>query len=117
MHRAAALAALLLALVLPAGVEAHSGLTRSKPAAGSTVSPAPREVVLTFTETLEPAFSSVEVRDAKGAAVESGKASVERTQMRVALKALAPGLYKVIWRVLSVDTHRSQGTFTFRVAP
>ena len=31
------------------------------------------------------------------------------TQLRVPLKALPPGTYKVIWRVLSVDTHRTQG--------
>ncbi|MSP32816.1 MAG: hypothetical protein EXR03_08360 [Pseudolabrys sp.] len=32
-------------------------------------------------------------------------------------QAAAAGTYKVIWRVLSVDTHRSQGNFTFRVGP
>jgi methionine-rich copper-binding protein CopC len=35
--------------------------------------------------------------------------------LHVALKPLSPGTYKVIWRVLSVDTHRTQGDFTFRV--
>ena len=39
------------------------------------------------------------------------------TELRVPLKALPPGTYKVIWRVLSVDTHRTQGSFTFRVGP
>ena len=39
------------------------------------------------------------------------------TQLRVSLKALPPGSYKVIWRVLSVDTHRTEGNFTFRVGP
>jgi methionine-rich copper-binding protein CopC len=60
------------------------------------------------------------VRDEKGASVQSGKATVDKrnhTQLRVPLKPLPPGTYKVIWRVLSVDTHRSQGNFTFRVGP
>jgi methionine-rich copper-binding protein CopC len=26
-----------------------------------------------------------------------------------------PGTYKVNWRVLSVDTHRTEGNFTFRI--
>ena len=55
-----------------------------------------------------------------GAVVSSGKAQVDpkqRTQLRVPLKPLAPGTYKVIWRVLSVDTHRTQGDFTFKVGP
>jgi methionine-rich copper-binding protein CopC len=75
-------------------------------------------VVLSFTEELEPAFSTIEVRNESGAVVSSGKAQVDakrRTQMRVPLKSLPPGTYKVIWRVLSVDTHRTQGDFTFRV--
>jgi methionine-rich copper-binding protein CopC len=38
-------------------------------------------------------------------------------QLRVPLKDLAPGTYTVIWRVLSVDTHRSKGEFSFRVGP
>jgi methionine-rich copper-binding protein CopC len=37
--------------------------------------------------------------------------------MRVPLKHLAPGTYKVFWKVLSVDTHRSQGSFSFSVGP
>ncbi len=120
MLRLVVLAFIALVLALPGSARAHSGLARSSPAAGSTVSPSPKEVVLSFTEKLEPNFSTIEVRDAKGAPMHAGKSSVDaalHTQMRVALKALAPGTYKVIWRVLSVDTHRSQGTFTFRVGP
>ena len=37
--------------------------------------------------------------------------------LRVPLKPLDPGSYKVIWRVLSVDTHRSNGEFSFKVGP
>ena len=37
------------------------------------------------------------------------------TELRVPLKALPPGTYQVTWRVLSVDTHRTQGNFTFHV--
>ena len=96
---------------------AHAHLDHAAPKVGSTVAQAPKEVVLWFTNQLEPAFSSIDVRDEKGAAVTSGKAVLggDRTQLRVPLKALPAGTYKVIWRVLSVDTHRTQGDFTFRV--
>jgi copper resistance protein C len=118
MRHLLAIALLILAAVaVPGEARAHSGLARSTPAAGSAVK-APTEVVLTFTEKLEPAFSSIEVRDAQGAAMHDGKASAvpaQPTQIRVALKPLTPGTYTVIWRILSVDTHRSQGSFTFRV--
>jgi methionine-rich copper-binding protein CopC len=99
---------------------AHAHLDRSNPPVGSTVTPSPKEIVLTFTDELEPAFSSADVRSETGAAMQSGKASVDsanRTQLRVPLKALPPGTYKVNWRVMSVDTHRTEGNFSFRVRP
>jgi hypothetical protein len=108
------------ALLAPAGALAHAHLDRSAPAAGKTLTEAPKEVVLWFTEALEPKFSTIEVRDAKGAAMQAGPAAGvpgNTAQLRVPLKPLRPGTYTVKWRVLSVDTHRSQGAFTFRVGP
>jgi copper resistance protein C len=99
---------------------AHAHLDHASPAVGSTVTQSPKEIMLWFTNELEPAFSSIEVRNDKGESVQTGKASVDRanrTQLRVPLKSLRPGNYKVIWRVLSVDTHRTEGNFTFRVGP
>ncbi|MGH6741091.1 MAG: copper homeostasis periplasmic binding protein CopC [Bradyrhizobium sp.] len=118
LHRIGCLIAILAAILLPAtSVHAHARLDHASPAVGS-VGPAPKSVTLWFTESLEPAFSTIEVQNAQGVTVQSGKASVDpanRTQLHVSLKALAPGTYKVIWRVLSVDTHRTQGDFTFSV--
>ncbi|MDI1346182.1 MAG: copper resistance protein CopC, partial [Pseudolabrys sp.] len=90
------------------------------PAAGSVQGQAPKEVTIWFTEALEPKFSTIEVRDSKGVAMQAGPATLapgNTAQLRVPLKDLSAGTYKVIWRVLSVDTHRSQGEFTFRVGP
>ena len=114
------LIAAALALALPSAALAHAMLDHAMPPVGSAQTAAPREVVLSFTEDLEPAFSTIEVRSETGAVVSSGKAHVDakqHTQLRVPLKPLPPGTYKVIWRVLSVDTHRTQGDFTFRVGP
>lgn len=108
------------ALWTPAAAFAHAHLDRSMPAAGSTLKETPKEVILWFTEAVEPKFSSIEVRNAKGAVVHEGRANGvpgNAAQLRVGLKPLAPGTYTVKWRVLSVDTHRSQGDFTFRVGP
>jgi methionine-rich copper-binding protein CopC len=105
----------LLVSVTP--VLAHAMLDHASPRVGNTVAPAPKEVVLWFTQKLEPAFSSVEVRNEQGVVMNAGKATVvgDRTQLRVPVKTLPAGTYKVIWRVLSVDTHRTQGDFSFRV--
>src|SRR3954447_23664307 len=107
----------LFALLAPVVAHAHAMLDHATPAVGSTVAQAPKEIVLSFTAKLEPKFSSIEVRNAKGAAVNAGPASTKDTEMRVGLKPLPAGTYKVIWRVLSVDTHRTNGSFTFRVGP
>jgi methionine-rich copper-binding protein CopC len=35
--------------------------------------------------------------------------------MRIRLKQLSAGTYRVRWHVLSVDTHTTEGSFTFQV--
>jgi len=109
---------LMFALMLlgSAAAHAHAHLDRATPAAGSNLGSAPKEVVLNFTESLEAKFSRIEVRSAAGARVDDGKVTVNGSSMRVGLKSLAPGTYRVTWRVLSVDTHRTQGSFSFTVA-
>ncbi len=104
--------------VFATGALAHAHLDHASPAVGSTVAAASSTVLLWFTEKLEPNFSTVEVRDAQGAAVQAGKATVDpanQAELHVPLKSLPPGTYKVIWRVLSVHTHRTQGDFSFTV--
>jgi hypothetical protein len=104
--------------LFPATAFAHAMLDHASPKVGSSSPAAPHEVALWFTENLEPAFSTIEVRNESGALVSSGKAHLgARNELRVGLKALSPGTYKVSWRVLSVDTHRTQGDFSFRVGP
>jgi methionine-rich copper-binding protein CopC len=105
------------ALLVPVAAHAHAMLDHATPAVGSTVGAAPKEIVLSFTEKLEPKFSSIEVRNANGAAVNAGPVRASGTDMRIGLKPLPAGTYKVIWQVLSVDTHRTNGSFTFRVGP
>jgi copper resistance protein C len=108
-------AAILLAVMPSTGAKAHAFLDHAEPRVGSTVPTAPRELALFYTQNLEPAFSSVEVSDANGARVDLGKPTISASTMRVGLKQLPPGTYRVRWHVLSVDTHTTQGSFTFHV--
>jgi copper resistance protein C len=107
--------AIVLATLASSAAFAHAFLDHAEPRVGSTVASAPRELVLVYSQKLEPAFSSVEVSDSKGARVDLGKPTISESTMQVGLKPLPPGTYKVRWRVLSVDTHTSQGSFTFHV--
>ena len=95
---------------------AHAHLVRSTPA--GTVKTAPSEVTLKFNERLEPSFSSAIIRDAAGKQVDKADAHVDksdRTVVRVSLPPLEPGVYTVEWRAMSSDTHKVNGTFTFKV--
>jgi len=105
----------LLAIMLGTAADAHAFLDHAEPRVGSTVPTAPRELSLSFTQKLEPAFSSVEVTDADGARVDLGKPSVNASVMRIKLKRLSPGTYRVRWHALSTDTHTTEGSFTFQV--
>jgi methionine-rich copper-binding protein CopC len=105
-----------IALPSPGVALAHAELHHASPEAGSTVSESPHEVTLTFTDTLEAAFSAADVTDSSGVRVNEGKSQVNGNMIRIALKTLSPGSYRVHWRAVSVDTHRSEGSFTFSVS-
>jgi methionine-rich copper-binding protein CopC len=107
--------AFLLAALGGAAAHAHAMLDHASPPVGSTAAIAPREVSLTFTQNLESAFSSVQVTNASGARVDQGKPQVSGNTMRVGLKSLPQGTYRVRWQALSVDTHKTEGSFTFSV--
>lgn len=112
--------ALLVAgmLIAPCAAHAHAFLDHADPAVGSTVPAAPVVVHIWFTQELEPAFSWIKVTDKSGASVSDGTSTVDPSnnqEMDLKLKALPPGTYTVQWHALSVDTHTTQGDFTFQV--
>jgi methionine-rich copper-binding protein CopC len=112
------LAGIALATVTVTLAQAHAFLDHASPAVGRSVPTSPPAVTIWFTQELESAFSAIEVHDPSGARVDAGDAQVDAkdaTILRVSLKPLAPGKYKVVWRVVSVDTHPTEGTFTFTV--
>jgi methionine-rich copper-binding protein CopC len=108
-------ASLLLVALATTMAQAHAFLDHARPLVGSTVASAPHEVTLSFTQKLEPAFSGVTITDASGARVDQGKPQISGSTMSVALKSIGSGTYHVHWHVLSVDTHKTEGSFTFHV--
>jgi methionine-rich copper-binding protein CopC len=110
---------LLLLGVLPANAAlAHAFLEHATPPVGGTVQQAPAQVTLRFTQRLEPAFSKVQVQDASGRRIDKDDAALQggdATVLAVSVPPLAPGRYVVKWRVLSVDTHVTEGDYTFEV--
>lgn len=97
---------------------AHAFLDHAEPRVGSQVQASPAEVKLWFSEPLEGAFSTASVVDANGRRVDRADAHVDpsdKVLMHVPVQDLAPGSYTVHWRAVSVDTHVTQGDFSFRV--
>ena len=98
---------------------AHAFLKTASPGVGSTVAEAPRQVVIDFTEGIEPAFSSITVQDQTGTRVDTGGARLVGgdTHLMVGLKPIGPGTYTVRWHATATDTHKTQGRFRFTVKP
>ncbi len=94
---------------------AHAFLDHAEPRVGNKVATPPREVTLWFTQKLEPAFSTITVTNAAGQRVDTGKTRVSGSQMSVSLRPGGTGTYHVTWHVLSVDTHTTDGNFSFQV--
>ena len=112
------IASLALLLLGVSAAFAHAQLTSATPPAGGNVPAPPNEVTVNFSEQLEPAFSTVVVRDSVGKRVDKADAHIDkgdRTIMRVSLQPLTKGIYIVEWRASTADTHRSEGAFIFRV--
>lgn len=98
---------------------AHAHLKSSQPAAKAEVASSPQALTLSFTEDVEPAFSGVTLVDSRQQTIASEKAqrdSGQHSRLIVPLKApLAAGDYQVNWHVLSVDGHKTQGSYRFSV--
>ncbi|HMB34115.1 MAG TPA: copper resistance CopC family protein [Methylomirabilota bacterium] len=113
----AALAATVLTLV-PALAPAHSLLVRSQPAQRATVTRPPERVQMWFSERLEPAYASASVWNEAGKQVDGGDAKVDASDpslLSVSTPNLGPGRYTVRYRVLSVDGHVVESSYTFTV--
>jgi len=112
--------ALVMVLALVGTAAAHAALERTEPRGGSTLKTSPSQVSLLFTGAIEPAYSRVQVLNGGGQRVDLGDSSVDaanRALLRVSLPALPAGRYTVAWRVLSIDSHVTEGEFRFRIAP
>jgi len=105
----------LMLLLAMGEASAHAMLDHAEPRVGNKVATPPREVTLWFTQNLEPAFSSITVTDPAGKRVDIGKTRVGGSQMSISLRPGGSGTYHVMWRVLSVDAHRTDGSFSFQV--
>ena len=119
MRRAAIAIAVVAALLVAGPAAAHSLPQSSQPAAGAVLESPPTVVTITFGEDPDHVLSTIQVLDAGGHVVSSGKAVVapdDPLTLSVGLMPLGPGVYTVAWRTVSaVDGHSASGSFAFGV--
>ncbi|WP_207863878.1 MULTISPECIES: copper homeostasis periplasmic binding protein CopC [Pseudomonas] len=108
--------ALLASLVVTSQAFAHAHLKGETPAADSTVA-APADLRLVFSEGVEAGFTKV-ILTHDGAPVKIKPLTTEGDRKTLIVTPEAPltaGEYKVEWHAVSVDTHKSEGAYQFKV--
>ena len=116
-----ALAAILAATLCAGEAAAHARLIHASPRVGATLTQAPGELRLSFSEKIDPAGSAVVLIAPDGARAALGALRLDARDPHVVVAPvpvrLAPGRYRVQWTALSVDSHQTQGDFRFSIAP
>ncbi|HEY4344977.1 MAG TPA: copper homeostasis periplasmic binding protein CopC [Parvibaculum sp.] len=99
---------------------AHAHLEKSDPAAGSMPAAPVTHIDLHYSEALEARFSKASLADHDGKPVDAASALDPKDAKHLVLTPKAPlkgGDYSVEWRAVSIDTHKTQGHFTFEIMP
>jgi methionine-rich copper-binding protein CopC len=97
---------------------AHSFPERETPAAGQTLTAPPSEVTIKYDAPIEKVFAKLDVLDSSGKNQAVGQPiyGPDGDTLSTKVAPLKPGTYTVKWAIVSVDTHRTQGSYTFTVA-
>ena len=109
--------ALALILSVTAAASAHSFPEQEAPPAGATLSEPPSQVTIKYDAPIEKLFASLEVFNSAGQNEAVGKPEVspDGWNLSVPVNKLPPGEYTVQWRVVCIDTHHTQGSYSFKV--
>ena len=111
---------LVAAILFGTVAHAHPQLQSAEPAAGMATA-SPKQIRITFSETVIPQFSGVELRDQAGKVIATGKSEIDPSNKKILVvpvkEQLAPGEYKIEWHAVSEDTHRVKGSYSFSVTP
>jgi copper transport protein len=95
----------------------HPTLVSSEPAANSHAAVAPRRVRLVYSEPVEGGLARIVLVAAAGDSVvlRAGADPRDVNAVIARIDTLAPGRYKLDWRVVSADGHAVSGSFRFAV--
>ncbi|ODT75359.1 MAG: hypothetical protein ABS76_34280 [Pelagibacterium sp. SCN 64-44] len=111
--------AVLSMLLAASPAVAHSNVVSAVPAEQTEVS-APPAIEMTFNETVNLGFSTLNLIGPDGQDIPLGEATsiADGKGMAASVDAeLSPGTYTVNWTLLSPDGHKLEGSYSFTVSP
>jgi copper resistance protein C len=110
---------LLTSLFFAQPVLAHAKLATESPLSNAVLLASPNELALTFSEAIELGFSQVTLMDSNKNPITIAKPRLDEhnpNQVRIQLpQPLGADIYEVQWHVLSVDGHKTSGSYSFTV--
>lgn len=116
--------AVIAGVLVGTAAQAHPELVQTTPAANATTA-SPAKIELRFSERLVPEFSGADLFmvDMPGMKMDQPSKEAATTALGAdgitltvtPTKPLAAGSYRVDYHVVSTDTHKMTGTFSFRV--
>jgi len=117
-----AAAFVVLALVgLNTSAYAHAHLRSAQPPVNGAVPAGVQDIRITYSEAVEPRFCQVTVTGPDGKPVPAGQPTTAQGDGKILAihfeHPLSPGAYKVTWHATSVDTHKTEGSYGFTIAP
>jgi methionine-rich copper-binding protein CopC len=118
IRTASAIVCTVLFLIIPNAARGHAYPDHADPRVGSTLTASPERVRIWFDSDLEPAFSTIAVRNADSSLVSNNDGHVnpsDPTLLEVSVSHLPPGTYRVLWSVVARDGHLTAGNYTFSI--
>jgi copper transport protein len=109
---------ILVAIAAPAW--AHAVLNSTDPPKDGVAAASPPDLSLTFSENVEVSFGAVRVYTCAGRRITTGTprhAPASDHTVLASIPKLAPGIYLVVWHVISADAHPVGGTYALRIGP
>lgn len=109
------LLSVLLLLLAPATVTAHTGLQSSSPAKGETIDKPLTEIRMEFNTDIEP-LSTFELKNDKNETIKVSSIGIDKSIMSGKINpALPNGEYTVSWKIIGRDGHPVENKFSFNI--
>jgi methionine-rich copper-binding protein CopC len=111
-------AGIAIAMSIGGVASAHSFPESQTPSAGQKLASAPAAVTINFDAPIEKLFAKLEVTGADGRDEAAGAPQISNDgrHMSVKVASLKPGDYTVKWAVVGIDTHHTEGSYTFSIS-